>query len=249
MKRKILSSILVAIMVFSCMMITDVSFVSASTASVANESQLRTAIGQAGSSPVTITLTADIELISNFTLPAGANVTLRSSDGNDGNAFSLIATRNMDVVTIPQNASLTIENVSIARVNGTIGRGVNNSGNFTMRGGSISGHSLDRGGRGCGVLNSGTFVMYNAIIGYNTIYGSWDRVGGTPFNSSWLSGSGGGVFNSGIFNMTDSTILGNLIVGRGGGGGGVQNSGAFTMRGGTISFNAVDDTIDPSFHR
>ena len=62
---------IVLVMMFSVSIGTDELIVKAATVSVANESQLRAAVGQAGNTATAITLTADIELVSNFAIPSG----------------------------------------------------------------------------------------------------------------------------------------------------------------------------------
>ena len=48
---------------------------------VSNENELRQAVAQAGKKTIIISLTRDIELISNFNIPSEANITLISDDG------------------------------------------------------------------------------------------------------------------------------------------------------------------------
>ena len=78
---------------------------------VSNESQLRNAILQAGNTPATITLTADIELNSTLVIPGGMDITLRSSDGN---MFSLTRVAEGGIVIIIGSyGTLTIENIEV----------------------------------------------------------------------------------------------------------------------------------------
>ena len=88
---------------------------------VSTETELRQAIAQAGSTPTIIELVRDIELISNFIIPSGANITLKSVGAT---MFRLISTRDMDVITVQENANLTIEYIGITRTPGTRGRGI-----------------------------------------------------------------------------------------------------------------------------
>ena len=126
---------------------------------VSNEMELRAAMAQIGDTPTTLILAADIELYSNFIIPTGADIVLTSAGGN---MFRLIATRNMDVITIEAGGFLTIENIGVTRtlVESWRDSGVYNQGTFTMFGGEIFNMND-------GVRNSGTFIMYDGTISRN----------------------------------------------------------------------------------
>jgi|GEM_PF-2947014 len=181
--------------------------------SIGNENQIRTAIAQAENTPTTIiTLNADIELISNFTIPSGADVTLKSSGTK---MLSLISTRDMDVITIQENAKLTIENIGITRKTGTKGSGIIGARNttVTLNSGVISGHIGTESDRSGGIDSYGTFIMNGGTIKGNTPGGFWVA---------------GDVHIAGYFTMNGGTIGGDE-------GGGASNSGAFVMNNGTIN--------------
>ena len=132
------------------------------------------------------------------------------------------------------------------------GDGVDNSGVFTILGGTIS--NVKPGGqgngRGNGVSNSGygTFSMFggeisNNIVGVCNAQGYNGAIGESNYGTFSMSGGvisnndEGGVQNSGVFSMFGGEISknvgGNLLQS----GGGVSNSGVFSMRGGMISNN------------
>jgi len=91
----------------------------------------------------------------------------------------------------------------------------------------------EKGESGCGVQNSGTFVMASgAIVGnfttngagvYNNAGASFTMEGGTISGNSACAG--GGVYNDGTFNMFGGTISGNSSED----GGGIYNNGTFNM--------------------
>jgi len=209
MEKKIVSRIVAVVAV--CFMMIGVSTltVSANTVSVANEAQLRAAVGQAGSTPTIITLTADIELISNFSIPTDSTLIFRSSGET---MYRLIAIRDMTVVGIGSTSSLTLENVEITRTSETRGNGVSNGGTFIMNGGMIRGNN-----NGYGVSNTGEFIMNSGTISDNT-------GGGVSNNIHWRSGR---------FTMNGGAITNNS----GGHAGGVYNRSTFIMNGGNISNN------------
>jgi predicted outer membrane repeat protein len=105
------------------------------------------------------------------------------------------------------------------------GVSIENSGKFTMKGGTISKNAAtDKGG---GVfVNGGTFTME----------------GGTITENEAASGGGGVFVNDGTFTMENGTITENEATGDSGYGGGVfVNDGTFTMKGGTISKNTATE--------
>ena len=180
--------------------------------SVSDENQLRVAVGQAGETPTEITLTTDIELISDLIILDGSNIKLRSADGN---RFSLVTTRDMTALTVGWDASLVIENVRIIRTEGTSGTGIINQGIVNMHGSDVIGHTTS------GVLNYGPFLMTDSVINNNSTGGD----------------GGGGVLNHSVFVMYNSTINHNTA--NAGSGGGVINHSQFIMNGSTISYNTA----------
>jgi hypothetical protein len=156
---------------------------------VSNETELRAAIGQAELlKPTTVVFTSDIEIISNFSIPARAIIKLTSEDES---AFSLIATRDMDVITVESRATLTIGNITITRVSGTTGSGVivERDSTLTMDSGTITGHVGLESDRSGGVDSYGTFIMNGGTIKGNTAGGFWVHgdvhVAGDVYNEQW----------------------------------------------------------------
>ena len=193
------------------------------------------AIANAGATPTTITLPADIETASNIVIPYHADITLTSAGDN---MFSIIATRDMTTITVAESgrrattvtvtvdgvvtrsggrqfASLTLDNVGVTRARATVGAGIRNYGYLTMNSGRIYGNA---GTSGSGVQNMRCFIMYGGTIS--------DNAG---------SSRGGGVLNGSTFTMHGGTISGNTA----NIGAGVLNGGTFTMHGGTITNNAT----------
>jgi len=216
---------------------------------VSNENELRTAVWQAGNTPVIIELTSDIELISNFYITDEANITL-TSEGEG--SFTLLSVRDMDVITLQDNVRLVIENISISRSAGTSGRGINvdsRSATVVMNNSVIHGHSVR--GSGAGIRNLGEFTMNSGSINNNLARGHGGGVynsgrftinsGEITENTAQAAGAthhhGGGINNSGTFVMNDGTISNNVVlnVGDFGMAGGVNNTGTFVMRNGTIT--------------
>lgn len=112
------------------------------------------------------------------------------------------------------------------------GGGVNNGGEFTMTGGTITENVAQCGG---GVYNTATFTMYDGEISYNI-----------------ATESGGGVYNTGTFLMDGGTIKRNTVGAvtalalddeetAAAVGGGVYNEGAVTMTGGAITENMAEN--------
>ena len=221
---------LAAITVFCALTATYVLAVQAANVSVSNDPELRRAVANAGTTPTTITFTANIEMSSSFIIPEGADITLTSAGGN---MFSLITTRDLDSIIIdgyvPRrrsgisviiidgqvhhndstsptiNTSLTLNNIGVTRIDGTRGIGVrNNGGNLTMNSGIISGHNRNSHGV---VITEGAFTMNGGTISRNR------------------SNGGGAVFIGGgtaVFIMNGGTISENYSGGGSHGGGGVS---------------------------
>ena len=199
---------------------------------VSSESELRAAIGNAGSSRVVIGMTDNIDLISNLVIPSGKDIALISYGVN---MLTLMSMRDMDVIEIEADASLIIENVWITRMPGTTGSGVTSSGTFTMNSGIISGNTNS------GVYSStsqSSFTMNSGLISDNTssygggvyAYGTFIMNGGEISNNS--ASYGGGV-QGGPFTMNGGSIRNNIATNDGGG----VRSGTFTMYGGSITGN------------
>jgi hypothetical protein len=126
------------------------------------------------------------------------------------------------------------------------GDGVDNSGVFTMLGGTIANVKPEGQGHGwgSGVYNSeyGTFSMSGGEISNNTVgvcnrrildrNGFFELTGGVISNNDDC-----GVQNSGNFSMSGGTISNNMGKNSMQSGGGISNSGIFSMLGGVITNN------------
>jgi len=204
-----------------------------------NEMELRGALVNADSTPTRIVLTADIEMESNFIIHSGADVALTSQGTN---MFSLITTRDIDVITVSGNASLTIEGIGVTRVYGTRGSGVrvNRDGALMMTGGVITGNTGNSGGgryshdSGGGVfVYRSTFTMYGGEISNNEVY----RNGGGVYVQRGTFTMYGGTISSNSANHGSFARAGGGGINGGGGGVALQWYGSFTMYGGEISNN------------
>lgn len=113
---------------------------------------------------------------------------------------------------------------------------VDRNGKFNLYKGEISDNTASRQGGG-GVINWGTFTMYDGLITGNTV----TLTGDSTYEYSADQG-GGGVLNRGTFTMENGTIRDNTVVpfsddGTQGGGGVYNARGTFTMENGTLSGN------------
>jgi len=185
---------------------------------------------------------------------------LTLTSGESDIDFSLIASRNMTVITVSENAMLTINGIGVT---GRYGRlGVQNQGTFILNGGEISRNNsthsslVEGSGRGGGVMNNGVFLMNGGIITDNTSTmtstghvfraigggvhnsGTFTMNGGLIYNNS-AHDIGGGVSNLGTFILSDGIISNNSLRANVGAGGGVHNQGDFTMSGGSIKGNSA----------
>ena len=144
MKNRIMKAIILTAAVFAATFFASVS-TEAARVTVSNEMQLRQAVAQVCEEPTTIVLAADIELISNFIIPTGSNITL-SSYGSE--MHSLIAMRDMDVIWVQHGATLTIDNIVVNRMEGTRGEGIRVNGRLVMNSGTIQDHVQRESGSG-----------------------------------------------------------------------------------------------------
>ncbi|MBQ6346128.1 MAG: InlB B-repeat-containing protein, partial [Clostridia bacterium] len=122
---------------------------------------------------------------------------------------------------------------------------VDDGGEFTLEGGSITGNRAQLGG-GVYVQSEGAFTMKSGSIDHNTALVQNEQFG-----------NGGGVYNDGDFIMENGRIEDNVAVGCGGGvynGGGIYDKGKFIMSGGHVSRNkakgdggGVYNNIDTEF--
>ena len=150
------------------------------------------------------------------------------------------------VVRVPANASVELNNLTIAFGGGAVGAGVLNQGSATLRGSTVTNnralgggagiwnegvmsldrstvsHNVDRNGRGGGIHNVGRLTISRSSILNNSSYGS-----------------GGGLYNAGNAKISSSTLSGNST--RLGGGITNERSGTLALRGSTISHNIAYD--------
>ncbi|MCL2134138.1 MAG: InlB B-repeat-containing protein [Candidatus Bathyarchaeota archaeon] len=207
------------LLIFSLFIIsTNISHFAIANETVGTETELLAAVDSAPTdkSQYIIELTADISLVGRtLSITAGKNIILTSDvDG----PWSLIGASGLDTIAIANNGELVIDGVIVTHTSGAMGKGVINSGIFTLVSGEISGNTYSSWG--CGVYNypAGTFVMRGGIISDNKATGF------------------GCVYNGGVFEMFGGVISGNTA----NRGGGVYNDANFVMRGGIISYNTAE---------
>jgi hypothetical protein len=193
---------------------------------VSDEAGLIAAIAYSGNtdSAATIVLAGDIETSQSIGVPAGSTVLLMGS-------HKIVRANDGPVLSVANNASLTIDGVAITHSPGAYGTGIQVLGMLNMQSGSITANhnntELPNSGIACGVVitETGVFTM----------------TGGTITNNS--GSYGGGVNNSGTFNLCGGSITMNQAnrIGfggsTGGAGGGVYSSGSLNMSAGSISNN------------
>jgi hypothetical protein len=187
----------------------------------------------------TVTLNANGSLFTineGVTLTLDKNITLKGrtvNTTNDFNSFSLVYINSRGKLIMNDSSKIT-DNIYSSNSNDSVYGGgvyVDNSGTFTMNGGTISGNTVtafNANGGGVYVGLTGTFTMNGGTISDNR-------------TSSSGSSSGGGVHSRGTFNMSGGTISDNTAYGLNAwvNGGGVYSMGTFNMSGGTISGNTA----------
>jgi hypothetical protein len=191
---------------------------------VSNEVELRNAVNSAENGVhIDITLTKDVSLTSTLSIPARADITLKSVAGRSG-FFKLVGLDGQNVITVYRGGQLTLDGVIVTHKAGSTGRGiwVDSYGVLIMVDGEISGNT-DYNGAGIYVEGDGSFSMLGGIITSNIA---------TP-------GMGGGVQNQGTFIMSGGNIVGNAAMF----GGGVFNGGDFSLLGGVISDNTSSKDV------
>jgi len=204
---------------------------------VSNENDLRMAIGQAGNKHAIIVMTNNIEIISNLSIPSESELILKSANEK---MYSLIAMRNMDVLTIQENAKLTIENIKITRKSGTSGSGiiVKKNSTFTLDEGLITGNNISSGLTGGGVTNTGTFIMNGGSITGNSGRGTRSSGGVASFSTFIMNG---GTIRDDIHYEQTFVMNDGIINGR------VANNSfwedTFNMNGGTITGDVLSKSI------
>ena len=206
--------------------------------------------------PLTIELGTDINIMlsAHSTIPADRIITLEGP-------YSLIANGNFPVVTV--NGTFTLDGPTLTRT-GTIGNASNGvrvspTGNFTMRGGLITGNSATAGG---GVAVPLMFSFADMDNFGDSTNGVFTMYGGTISGNTATMGGGGGVSSGGTFIMHGGTIENNESLSFGLGGGvntvgssnnfinGVQvpNIANFVMHGGVITDNHTRGNAGGGLH-
>ncbi|MDR0470540.1 MAG: hypothetical protein LBH79_02285 [Nitrososphaerota archaeon] len=224
----VVSLVIVAVIVGSLLAYRFLVVDNDGTVRVKNASELRDAVNKAEVGvPVNIALTNDISLGAALAIPPGADITLKSTGGND--FFKLIGFNGQNVITVENGGRLTLDGIIVTHEEGSTGLGIGifYGGTLIMANGEISGNLDGRGG-GVGIDEGGVFELYGGKISGNT--------------ATW----GGGVYNRGVFKMSGGEISDNTAkpaygyVYSGGYGGGVYlQYGFFTMSGGKISGNTA----------
>ncbi|MCD7845469.1 MAG: InlB B-repeat-containing protein, partial [Oscillospiraceae bacterium] len=207
----------------------------------------------------TYTLTADVALAENITIPSGADVTI------DLAGYTLTGAGGDSVITV-DGGTLTIQDSDGA---GTITGGtghtsgaynygggiyVINGGSLTLESGTISGNTAKTGGGifvGAGsafTMNGGAITNNNGTVccGGVNVEGTFTMNGGT-ISGNTAKATGGGVRadNGGVFTMTGGSITGNTVTlssTYGGGAGVYLTNATMNMTGGSITSNTVTAT-------
>ncbi|WNZ29919.1 MAG: hypothetical protein IAX21_03410 [Candidatus Bathyarchaeota archaeon] len=248
-RRKVLLFVFllfIIVLVFSCLFLvfngafpfmTKTPETSITTTS---EAELEEAVNNAVG-PTVITLDGDIELTEALIIPAGKEITLTSSNIENG-FYKLIGANNQSAIIVETDGVLRLDGVVVTHEKGVYGSGVfaDFGSALILYSGVICNNTMPKdymtpnGEWGGGVVNLGTFSMIGGEISSNTAY-----IGG------------GGVLNYGTFEMTGGKISGNTVsIGSGeesvsgfygcGYGGGVFNALNFSMSGGEISGNTAE---------
>jgi len=207
------------ILVFAIAVVMAVFPALAAAVDVANQTELFTAVTNAGTTPTTINVTTDIPIDAALIIPVGADITLTAPVGVD-NAVYRVATAGPTVIV---NGKLTLDGARITK--GDIaGRGVavNSGGMFHLKSGTID-QNTTTNEDGAGIFNMGTTLITGGTIQYNDAQGA----------------SGGGISNVGTLTIEGGVISGNSATYVGGG---IDHwSGTLTITGGTIEYNEAEN--------
>jgi len=168
-----------------------------------------------------------------FTIGSGGKLTITNNgsgiltlDGN--NTAPEVSGNTQSLVLVNNGGNFTLAGGTISDNTADIGGGVYvNGGTFTMSGGEISGNTASNGSGGVAVAAAGTFTMSGGTISGNT---ATNGGGVTVYTDAFT-------MSSGTFTMSGGTISGNTA--SNGVGGGVIVSGTFEMSDGTISGNTA----------
>lgn len=224
----------------------------ASSVEVATEAALRTAISgtTAADDPLTITLTADIQLTDSYgpaplVIPADRDISLRAFHMNTPTTHPerLYGMDGQETVQVYGKLSLVAPAMIVAHVDNPVtpelGRGAHvfSGGIFVIAAGGAENNVADKGA-GVYVESGGSLTILNGGVAYNTAYDSGGGVyvaaggqfdisveGKVEYNVS--EGPGGGVYNSGSMTITGKTTI--AMNQSSGYGAGVYNEGSFTM--------------------
>jgi hypothetical protein len=178
------------------------------TIQVNNEDELRSAVNDAPTGKaIVITLNMDISLTkSPLVIPANKDITLTSNSNKSakllGDQKYVDGKYGVSAINVEGDGVLRLDGIIITSAKGC-GVQIQSRGTLFMYSGKISDNKAyfygnsggESGGEGGGVINYGTFNMYEGTILDN--------------NASYM---GGGVFNKGIFNMYGGTISNNNVV-------------------------------------
>jgi CSLREA domain-containing protein len=188
-------------------------------------------------------------------LALGALPTISTSmtiQGPGADVLTVDAQGNSRVLSLGDDANVTLSGLTLANGSAAFGGGIANTGNLKLVACTISG-SKATNGNGGGIYNAGTLS-----VSYSTLY------------LNQASNYGGGVFSQGALTLTNCTVVTNTANAGGGiysvtyapltltnctvvfnaantlgGGGGI--SGAGTMNNTIVSTNSYDDIAGPGF--
>jgi len=213
--NKIMSLMLVSAIIFALFAAMPPTAVAAAEASVGTFAELTDAINNPGASETVITVTQNIALTAEITIPADKKITIKSA----GPAFTL-SRGNHEFFAVPHNASLTLQDIILDgnRNPGYVILSVT-GGEFTMNSGAILKNNENSAVR----VSSGTFVMNGGVISDNIA----------------LNGGGAYVQSARSAFIMNGGIIRNNHVKNDGGGVRLNNGGTFTMNGGAIENNTA----------
>jgi len=226
---------------------------------VAALSDLQQAITDAGTTPTSIQLSADVTLEGTaLFIPINAIIKLTGAG-----QYKIDAAQLSQVIKISPGATLYLQDITITGgVSPDKGGGIYNSGELNLQSGCLitgntASNSMSNEGGG-GVYNDSNaiFNMTDGKISGNNAgcaggllsYGTFTMTGGEISDNNGNYDCGGVKVYSGVFTMSDGIISGNkavasssgLTIGRYGGGVYIVGSGTFNMSGGEISNNSAD---------
>ena len=200
MKSQTLRSLLLIALVFSALMPATTAHAATFTVTNLNDSgagSLRQAITDANTAAGADTITFGVSgtIVLGSQLP---DITDASGLTMDGAGQTVTISGGNAVRVLWVNASLTLNNLTIANGYSGNGSGIFNGGTLTITNSAFSGNHADNGG---GIFNNaGTLTITNST-----------------FSGNSAGGDGGGIASHGTLTITNSTFSGNSAVGDGGG--------------------------------